>query len=133
MVPRSLTKVFVFALVILASTAMAGTSLNLGAVFPGWDQIRSGALYDSAAGVARSYSRQVAHVCARPEVFVRERSTSIMSAKIFYESYLPFNSSERVLLENREVRVAMISSRTRVRDVMSIMIATPSGVVLVLC
>ena len=132
-VHRPLIKVLMFALLLLASTALAGTSLKLGAVFPGWDQIRSGGLYDSASDIARSYSRQVAHVCIRPEVFIREQSMSIMSAKLFYEPFLPFNSSERVLHEDREVRVAMISSRTRVSDVMSIMIATRSGVVLILC
>jgi len=132
-VTRTLRLVLVLMIVTAAATASAGTSIKLGAVFPGWDQVRTGGLYDSASDIARSYSRQIAHVCVRPEVFVRDRATSIMSAKLFYESYLPIGSSERVLLENREVRVAMISTRTSFSDIMSVMLATRSGVVLILC
>ncbi len=120
-------------LLLACSVALAGTSIKLGAVFPGWDQVRSGSLYNSASDVARDYSRQIAHVCIRPEVFVRDRSTTIMSAKLYYEMYLPFGSNERVLLENRDVRVAMISTRTSFSDVLSVMVPTRSGVVLILC
>ena len=120
-------------LLLACSVALAGTSIKLGAVFPGWDQVRSGSLYNSASDVARDYSRQIAHVCIRPEVFVRDRSTTIMSAKLYYEMYLPFGSNERVLLENRDVRVAMISTRTSFSDVLSVLVATHSGVVLILC
>ena len=124
------------ALVLLLSSvagASAATSLKLGAVFPGWDQVRSGPTYDAAGSLARDYARQIGHFCGMPEVFVRERTTSIVTALVFYEGFLPFGASERMLLNSVDQRVTLVSSRTLMADVLSVMVATRSGVVLVLC
>ena len=118
---------------VLFSSAMAGTSIKLGATFPGWDRVRSGPTFDAATDLARGYGRQIGHVCTMPEVFVRERSTSIITALVYYQTYLPHGASERVLLDGIDQRVALISSRTMFSDVLSVMVSTRSGVVLVLC
>ena len=115
------------------SSANAGTSIKLGTTFPGWDRVRSGPTFDAATDLARGYARQIGHVCTMPEVFVRERSTSIITALVFYQGFLPYGASERVLLDSIDQRVAMISSRTLVFGVLSVMVSTRSGVVLVLC
>lgn len=124
---------FAALLLSLTASALAGTSIKLGATFPGWDRERSGPTFDAATDLARGYGRQVGHLCTMPEVFVRERSTSIITALVFYETYLPYGATERVLLDSVTQRVALISSRMLMTDVMSVMIATRSGVVLVLC
>ena len=116
-----------------ASVAFAGTSVKLGATFPGWDQIRSGPTHGAASDLARGYARQIGHVCTMPEVFIRERSTSVITALVFYQSFLPYGASERVLLDGIDQRVALISLRSRASDVLSVIVATRSGVVLVLC
>ena len=121
----------VAAIVGLTSIAWAGVSITLGSVFPGWDKIRSGSVHAAATDLARGYARDVRHSCTMPEVFVRDRASSIRSALIFYEPYLPRGSSEQVLLDRRDQRVAMINHRTR--DVLSVMVATSGGVVLILC
>lgn len=125
--------VVVALVLVLFSSAMAGTSIKLGATFPGWDRVRSGPTFDAATDLARGYARQIGHVCTMPEVFVRERSTSIITALVFYQTYLPHGASERVLLDGIDQRVALISSRTLFSDVLSVMVSTRSGVVLVLC
>ena len=68
-----------------------------------------------------------------PEVFERERTPSIVTALGFYEGFLPIGASERVLLDSFDQRVALVSSRTMPLDALSVMVATRSGVVLVLC
>lgn len=130
---RSIRVAVVALILLLASVAFADSSLKLGAVFPGWDRVRSGGLYDAAVDMARDYGRQVGHFCSLPEVFFRDRATSILTAELFYESYLPFGSSEVMLLESRDQRVAMIRRSTSPSDVLSVMVALRSGVVLVLC
>lgn len=126
-----------FAVIVLVlaivSSASASTSLKLGATLPGWDRVRSGPAFDAATDLARGYGRQIGHVCTLPEVFIRGSSTSIITALVFYQSFLPHGASERVLLDGIDQRVAMISSRTLVSGVLSVMAATRSGVVLVLC
>ncbi len=126
-----------FAVIVLVlalfSSALAGTSIKLGATFPGWDRVRSGPTFDAATDLARGYARQIGHVCTMPEVFVRERSTSIITALVFYQSFLPHGATERVLLDGIDQRVALISSRTLLSGVLSVMASTRSGVVLVLC
>jgi hypothetical protein len=125
--------VVVALVLVLFSSAMAGTSIKLGATFPGWDRVRSGTTFDAATDLTRGYARQIGHICTMPEVFVRERSTSIITALVFYQTYLPYGASERVLLDGIDQRVALISSRTMFSDVLSVMVSTRSGVVLVLC
>jgi hypothetical protein len=114
-------------------SALAGVSIKLGAVFPGWDVLRSGSLHAAATDLARDYSRQISHVCFSPEVFLRESSTSLITARIFYDGYLPVGASEHVLLDDFDQRVTLVSGRTVLSDVLSIMVVTRSGVVLILC
>ena len=123
----------VFVLV-LAAVAFAGTSVKLGAVFPGWDRLRTGNLHDDAAALARDYGRQIGHVCTFPEVFLRDRSSTIRAAELFYESYLPFGSRETMLLETSSQRVSLVVRSTSRIEVLSVMVVLRSaGVVLVLC
>ena len=117
----------------LAASTLAGTSLKLSTTLPGWDRERSGPTFDAATDLARGYARQLGRVCSMPEVFVRDQSSSIRTALLFYENYLPYGAIERVLLDGATQRVALIASRMLITDVMSVMLATRSGVVLVLC
>ncbi len=92
--------------------AFADTSLRLGATFPGWDKLSSfgveGQVEESMADLASDYARQLGRFCSLPEVFLRENSSSILTALIHYETYLPFNSEEEVLLDSFDQRVSIV-------------------------
>jgi hypothetical protein len=117
----------------LATSALAASSLKLGTNFLGWERVRSGATFDVAMGVARRYAWQAGRACMMPEVFVRTQATSLMTAVFYYRTNLPYGATERVLRETFEHRVALISSRTSPSGVLSVMAATRSGALLVLC
>lgn len=101
----------ILALTTLCS-AFADTSLRLGATFPGWDKLSSfgveGQVEESMADLATDYARQLGRFCSLPEVFLRENSSSILTALIHYETYLPFNSEEEVLLDSFDQRVSIV-------------------------
>ena len=116
-----------------AGTAVAGTSLVLGATFPGWDRIRTGGLEEAASDLEKDYAREVGHSCSRTEVLLRGQSGSIITGLVFYEGFLPFGSNEQVLLNTADQRVAIITKSNSFSDVLSVMVRIDGGIVLVLC
>lgn len=131
--PRAAATVALAALLALATLAQAGTSLKLGAAFPGWDRLREGSLVTSAEELVEDYARQAGHSCFRPEVFLRDRSTSLWSALTFYESSLPYDSEETVLLEDRDQRVSLVTGPTSIDEVMVVHVALEDGVLMIVC
>lgn len=124
-------------LAFLFSSASADVSLRLSSVFPGWEKLdsygRDAGLHDSAVDLAESYARQLGRYCSLPEVFLRESSNSILSAKLFYEAYLPYGSREEVLLESTEQRVSIVH-RNLGSSVFAVMVVVDrTGTVLILC
>lgn len=93
-------------------TAFADTSLRLGTTFPGWDKLGStgveGRIEESVADLAGDYARQLGRFCSLPEVFLRENSSSVLTAMVFYETYLPYGSREEVLLDTYDQRVSVV-------------------------
>lgn len=116
-----------------AVLAQAGTSINLGTTIPGWDRIRTGGMVTSAEDLARDYALQVSHTCVSPEVSLRERSRSLLSAMTFYETYLPFGSEEVILLEDYEQRVSMVTTPSSVGEVMVVHLLLDGGVLMIVC
>jgi len=100
----------------LAPSALADFSLRLGTVFPGWDKLdRSGPerqLSESMTDLASDYARQLGRFCSLPEAFLRDGSSSVLSAVVFYETYLPYGATERVLLDTVEQRVSVVRTGT---------------------
>ncbi len=99
-------------LAMLLSPALAGTSLNLGATFPGWDELSSygpeARVADAVADLASDYARQLGRFCSLPEVFLRDGSSSVLTALVFYQGYLPYGSREEVLLDSFDQRVSVV-------------------------
>jgi len=114
-VRRRLLAAFATALLLGAPTAaLADYSLRLGAVFPGWTELRrtgaDGQVHESMTDLARRYALRLGRFCSLPEVFLRDSSSSILTALVFYEGFLPYGSSERVLLDSVEQRVSIVTS-----------------------
>lgn len=130
---RNLIALTALLMLTFGSFALADTSLRLGAVFPGWDKLGSGAIYDSGVNLGRGYARQLGGFCSLPEVFLRTQSSSIVTAEVFFESYLPFGSDEQVLLRDASQRVSVVSLRFG-QDVLTAMFEVRgTGVGLVVC
>jgi len=109
----------VLAIVVLAAIAgmgFADVSLRLGVVFPGWEKLGSreveGQIEESVTELAKDYARQLGRFCSLPEVLLREASSSILTALIFYEGYLPFGAREEVLLDSFDQRVSVVHMNT---------------------
>lgn len=120
-------------LFLLLSWSFAGTSLKLGATFPGWDKEPTyGSVYNSAESLIKGYARQIGHSCFTPEVFYRSGTSSLITAVIFYEPYLPYGSNERVLLDSYDQRVSLVSPRFG-SDVLVVLAPVSSGTFLILC
>lgn len=135
--PRWLT-VCAFAILLATSNAaFADVSLNLGTVFPGWDKLgRTGAegqISDSITDLASGYARQLGRFCSLPEAFLRESSSSIITALVFYESFLPYDSSERVLLDTFDQRVSIVTLRPRSEALVLLVRLDRLGVGMVVC
>ena len=114
-VRRRLLAAFATALLLGAPTAaLADYSLRLGADFPGWTELRrtgaDGQVHESMTDLARRYALQLGRFCSLPEVFLRDSSSSILTALVFYEGFLPYGSSERVLLDSVDQRVSIVTS-----------------------
>lgn len=124
-----LSMALVFAVVTPAS---ADVSLTLGSVLPGWDKADAGPLHDSAGTLARSYAQQLGRTCFRPEVFVRDNTSSLVIAKVFYEPYLPYGSNEQVLLDDVKQRVSIVTPQVGA-GTLTVMVALDHAVVLIVC
>lgn len=136
--PRRLLATFVLAVVLATSTAaFADVSLRLGTVFPGWDELgNSGAdrqLSATMTDLASGYARQLGRFCSLPETFLRESSSSILTALVFYEGFLPHGSSERVLLDTFDQRVSIVTSRTGTENLVLLVKLDRLGVGMVVC
>ncbi|HZW99031.1 MAG TPA: hypothetical protein VFF10_03150 [Trueperaceae bacterium] len=121
----------------IGSVAFADTSLRLGATFPGWDKLSSsgadGRVAEALIDLARGYARQLGRFCSLPEAFLRERSSSLLSALVFYEGYLPYGSREEVLLDSFDQRVSIVRLPLR-REVLVVLVDVDDlGVAMVVC
>ena len=124
---------WVLALVAVLGSAHGGVSLTLGVVLPGWDEVESVRFEEAAEDLAKDYARQLGHACIRPEVFVRSNTRTVMSALLFYEVWLPAGSTENVVLDDWNQRVSLISKPYAYAPVLSVLLSTDMGVILILC
>jgi hypothetical protein len=70
----------VLVLIAFGSFALAGYSLTLGAVLPGFDKTTDYRFASEAGSVIRRLGAQAGHVCGIVEVFIREGVGSVSSA-----------------------------------------------------
>lgn len=130
---RILRSVAALTIAVIMSTGMADSSLKLGSYFSGWDKLaRTHQSFPSAERLIIGYANQVGHSCFSPELFHRGGSTSLLTAKLYYDMGLPIGATERVLLDSYDQRVAMISRRIG-SDVLAVLVSGTSGVFLILC
>lgn len=116
-----------------ASLGMADMSLMLGTSFIGWEnQATSGSTFASARTLITGYAGQIGHACFQPELFFRSGSTSVLTAKLYYDMGLPFGAEEDVLLDSYDQRVALITQSFG-SAVLSVLVSGDSGVFLILC
>lgn len=124
-------------LAFIFSSSSADVSLRLSSVSPGWEKLesygRDAGLHDPAVDLAESYARQLGRFCSLPEVFLRESSNSILSAKLFYEAYLPHGSREEVLLESADQRVSIVHMGLGSGVLTVMVVVDRTGTVLILC
>src|SRR5690554_5592935 len=111
----------------------ADSSLKLGSILIGWDKLqRTDSSFSSAQRLIDDYALQIGHSCFNHEVFFRGGSTSIITAKIYYDMSLPTGSTEQVLLDDIRQRVALISPRFG-SDVLAVLASGSTKVFLILC
>lgn len=113
--------------------AAAAASLKLGAVLPGFDEVRSGNLHRAATQLVGDYSAQVRHFCVQPEVFLFSSSSALQGARSAYEANLPTAARQRVLVDGVDQRVTMVLLPSTGHEVMAVLALAGSGVVLILC
>lgn len=118
---------------LVGATAFADTSLRLSTSLPGWDKVRSGPIEQSVENLARDYARQLGQFCSLPEVFVRSRSSSIISAESSFTTHLPFNSREEVLLRSSSQRVSVVYPPFGSNALAVMVVIEGSGVALGIC
>lgn len=93
----------------------------------------NGRLDDSMTDLASRYARQLGRYCSLPEAFLREASSSIITALPFYEGFLPYGSTERVLLDTFDQRVSIVRLGTGAEALVLLVRLDRQGVGMVVC
>ncbi len=103
-----------FALLALVFTllqpVMAATSLSTGAVLPGWDQVRSGGLYNSARTLLQDYAQQVGVGCYLVDVHRKDNAT-LITRSIHVDTWFDVSYDLRDLLTARDHHVILLEPR----------------------
>lgn len=94
----------------LLSFASAATSLSTGAVLPGWDQIRSGGVYDTARSLLQDYARQVGISCYMVDVHRKDNAT-LITRSIHVDTWFDASYDLRDLLTARDHHVILLEPR----------------------
>lgn len=88
--------------------AVAGSSLTLGAVLPGYDKIRSGSFERSATNLIRGVSVELGHVCGIVETFIHDRRTNVSTAYTLLDPYISYGDTMREVTRTPETIVFMV-------------------------
>lgn len=94
----------------LLSFASAATSLSTGAVLPGWDQIRSGGVHDTARSLLQDYARQVGISCYMVDVHRKDNAT-LITRSIHVDTWFDVSYDLRDLLTARDHHVILLEPR----------------------
>lgn len=107
---RSVLVVLALLLFATGPTALASTSLSTGTVLPGWTQVRTGDLYNTARRLLLDYALQARVSCGLVDVHLRE-SSGLTLRSIHVDTWFESSFDLTDLLTARDHHVILLERR----------------------